>query len=399
MVYISLRSRNTPPSPIRRLSHLARGAVERGVIPYHLNIGQPDITCPEQFSEGIARYATSHIPYAPSDGLPDLRDEWARWIDGILGVQTSPERYLITMGASEGLEFLFTAVCYPGDEILTFDPTYANYLGFAAQTGVRLVSLESSFEEEFSLPENSIITKHLTSRTRAILLCNPNNPTGILYDKSDIERLLNLCREHELYLIMDETYREIVFDGRPLSSGISVACDDPHLVVVDSLSKRFSLCGARIGALYVPHAELRQKLLYLAQARLSAPIIAQHAATYMLREVSFEYLAEIRQVYQSRRNCMVEELRAIDGVSCSRSQGAFYLLVNLPVEDAEDFARFLLEEYEQDGRTLFVAPARGFYSVAGKGASEIRLAYVLEEPSIRDAISILKGGLAAYGTI
>lgn len=399
MVHISLRSRNTPPSPIRRLSHLARGAVERGVVPYHLNIGQPDIACPEQFSEGMVRYATSHVTYAPSDGVPELREEWARWMNGTLGIQTSPERYLITMGASEGLVFLFTAVCDPGDEILTFDPTYANYLGFAAQTGVRLVALESSFEEEFALPDNSIITKHFTSRTRAILLCNPNNPTGILYDTSDIERLLNLCREHELYLIIDETYREIVFDGRPLSSGISIACDDPHLVVVDSLSKRFSLCGARIGALYVPHQELHQKLLYLAQARLSAATIEQLAASYMLREVPFNYLDEIRRVYQSRRDCMVEELRAVDGVSCSRSQGAFYLLANLPVENAEDFARFLLEEYSQDGRTLFVAPARGFYSVSGKGVSEIRLAYVLEEDSIRDAISILAGGLAAYDAI
>jgi len=396
MVHISLRSCNTPPSPIRRLSYLASAAEQKGVTPFYLNIGQPDVRCPQAFSDGVARFASSHISYAPSEGLYELRAEWARWVNTILDVDTSPERYLITMGASEGLVFLFTACCDPGDEVLTFDPTYANYLGFAAQTGVRLISLESSFEEEFAIPDDAIITKHLTSRTRAILLCNPNNPTGVLYDTSELTRLLELCRRHNLYLILDETYRELVFDGREPSSGISLASDDPHLVVLDSLSKRFSLCGARIGALYIPSPDLREKILYLAQARLSAPTIEQLAAIHMLKEVPASYLHDARKTYENRRDCMIHALENIEGVFCSRAQGAFYLLAKLPVEDAEHFARFLLQEYEQDGQTLFVAPAQGFYALPGKGRSEIRLAFVLEESSLRRAISVLQGGLAVY---
>lgn len=399
MIHLSTRSRNTPPSPIRRLAHLARSASAKGVEPYYLNIGQPDIHCPRLFSEGVAQNADIHVSYAPSEGIQVFREAWSAWMNKEHGIDTSPERYMVTMGASEGLVFLFTTCCDPSDEIIIFDPTYANYMGFAEQTGVRLVSLASAFEEGFQLPDTSVIRKHITSRTRAILLCNPNNPTGVLYGEEEVERLLDICHRYGLYLLLDETYREIVFDNKPVTSAMKIAPDDEHVIVIDSLSKRFSLCGARIGSLYVPSNGLREKILHLAQARLSAPTIEQLAATHMLKQIGDGYTAEVCATYQGRRDCLIRCLQKIPGVTCCEPSGAFYLLAKLPIEDAEHFASWMLSEYSQDGRTLFLSPARGFYSIPGMGEDEIRLAFVLEEKSLEHAMKVLEGGLEAYKSV
>lgn len=396
MIHLSARSRNTPASPIRRLTPLARAAQEKGVTPYYLNIGQPDLECPSSFGDGIRMHVGTHVTYAPSEGYPEFREAWAEWVNKELGIKTPVERYLVTVGASEGLVFLFTAVCDPMDEIIIFDPTYANYMGFAEQTGVRLVSLASAFDDGFKLPDTAVIRKHITSRTRAILLCNPNNPTGVVYCEEEVQRLLDICHRYGLYLIVDETYRELVFDNRPISTALQFAADDPHVIVVDSLSKRFSLCGARIGTLYVPSDGLREKILHLAQARLAAPSLEQMAATHMLHQISDDYLSSVRSIYQSRRDALVSSLRKIEGVTCCEPSGAFYFLAKLPVGDAEKFARFMLSEYSQDDHTVFVAPARGFYSIPGMGEDEVRLAFVLDEERLKHAAEILEGGIKAF---
>ncbi|MCI5064994.1 pyridoxal phosphate-dependent aminotransferase [bacterium] len=399
MVFLSERSRNTPPSPIRRLSRFAREAKARGVLPYALNIGQPDLECPASFQEGVLQAASRHIEYAPSEGFLSFREAWAEWCERELAVSTDPDHYLVTVGASEGLVFLFTTCCDPGDEIIIFDPTYANYMGFAEQTGVRLVSLSSRFEDGFQLPEPETIRKHITSRTRAILLCNPNNPTGVLYGEEEVQRLLDLCHRYGLYLLLDETYREIVYDQQPITSALKFATEDPHVVVVDSLSKRFSLCGARIGTLHVPSPELREKILSLAQARLAAPTLEQQAAEHMLRTLPPGSLEALRGCYQARRDCLLTALQekgSAAGISCCSPSGAFYLLAKLPVENAEEFARFLLTDYQHEGRTVFLSPAKGFYSIPGSGEDEVRIAFVLQEDSLRHAVEILVEGLSAY---
>ncbi|MCB0319899.1 MAG: pyridoxal phosphate-dependent aminotransferase [Bdellovibrionales bacterium] len=398
MIHLSNRSINTPPSPIRRLSHLAHQAVERGIETYHLNIGQPDLCCPPQFEEGLRLSEASYLPYAPSEGIPKFRRAWADWVNRTLGVQTKPEEYIVTMGASEGLVFLFTACCDPGDEIIVFDPTYANYMGFAAQSGVRLISLLSSLKDGFVIPDDEIIEKHVTSRTRAILFCNPNNPTGVTYDVTVVERLLNLCHRFGMILIMDETYRELVYDDVGVQTVLSLTTDDPHVVVVDSVSKRFSLCGSRIGTLFVPSEKLREKILHLAQARLSAPTLGQKAATHMLGLLQDSFIVDVRQIYQQRRDTLLSALEKVQGVESFRPTGAFYTLAKLPVEDAEDFATYLLRDFSYEGCTLFLAPARGFYSIPGVGQDEVRLAFVLEEHKLQRAIQILEAGLEAYRT-
>lgn len=396
MRYISSRSKNTPPSPIRSLSAHAESAKQRGLELIHLNIGQPDLPCPDEFITGLQNSITHHIEYAPSAGLKSLRESWAAWIDREYNTHTDPNNYIITSGASEGLVFVFTACADPGDEIITFDPTYANYLGFAAQTGVRLVAIEGSIADNFELPSDIIIKKHITSRTRAILLCNPNNPTGVLYSQDAIKRLLRLCQERGLYLILDETYREIVYDGRPACTALDFAKNNNHIIVIDSISKRFSLCGARIGAMYVPYRSLREKILQISQARLSAPILEQMATTHLLQNMPQDYLQKIKDTYQSRRNCLIDNLKTIPGVQYTNPQASFYTLVKLPVQDATEFAKWLLEHYSVDGKTLFVAPACGFYSISGKGVDEIRLAFVLNEQDLTLATKILKSGLDVF---
>jgi len=395
-IKLSDRARNTPPSPIRKLAHLASKAKKAGIHVYHLNIGQPDIESPAEFFEGLRRFNQKVVAYDQSQGNEALCIAWSRYVNKTLGLQTRPEQFLITVGASEALVFLFMTCCDPGDEVIIFDPTYANYLGFAAIAGVHLVPVPSDIENNFALPERGEIERRITKRTRAILLCSPNNPTGTVYSAEELRFLLALCEENNIFLIVDETYREFVYDElRPLSI-LQLAPESERVIVVDSLSKRFSLCGARIGCLLTSNQEVLATTLHIAQARLAAPTIDQFAAAYMMENIGGDYLERVRAEFQSRRDALYSALKRIPDVAVHKPKGAFYMVVRLPVEDAEDFASFLLSGFCHLNRTTFIAPAAGFYMQNSQGLQQARFAYVLEKGEIERAIEVLAAGLAKY---
>ncbi|NLF25708.1 MAG: pyridoxal phosphate-dependent aminotransferase [Deltaproteobacteria bacterium] len=395
-IKLSNRARQTPPSPIRKLAHLAQRAKRAGTGVYHLNIGQPDIESPEEFFEGLRLFKQKVVAYDLSQGNEALCSAWSRYVNKTLGLNTSPEEFLITMGASEALVFLFMTCCDPGDEVIIFDPTYANYIGFAAASGVTLVPVLSDMERNFALPPLEEIEAKMTNRTRAILLCSPNNPTGTVYTDTELKFLLDLCEENNIFLIVDETYREYVYDDLEPLSIFHLAPRNERVIVVDSLSKRFSLCGARIGCLLTTNPEVLSVTLNIAQARLAAPTIEQFASAYMLDHIKDGYLEGVRREYQARRDTLYQALSSVPGISAHLPKGAFYVIVRLPVDDAERFAAFMLEDFSVNGRTTFIAPAAGFYMQNSKGRQEARLAYVLERPDIEEAVKVLEAGLQAY---
>jgi aspartate aminotransferase len=321
---------------------------------------------------------------------------WSKYVNRTARVNTKPEQFLITTGASEALIFLFLTCCDPGDEVLTLDPTYANYLGFAAITGIHLVPVLTHLEENFALPPRDKIEKEITGRTRAILLCNPNNPTGAVYGREELEYLHGICEENGLFLILDETYREFVYDGLKPLSILNLVPDSSRVIVVDSLSKRFSLCGARLGCLITRSEEILATILRMAQARLASPTIDQFAAAHMLEHIKDEYLEGVRNEFLSRRDALFEALSKIPGVTAHKPRGAFYSLSGLPVNDADDFASFLLSRFSHQGKTTFIAPAAGFYMQNREGARQARFAYVLNKSEIAAAIEALAAGLRQY---
>ena len=395
-IQISKRARLTPPSPIRRLARYAQEAEARGTSIFHLNIGQPDIETPKEFYAGLQRYQDPIVAYEVSQGNQRLREAWSRYMLDTVGLTCAPEQFLITTGASEALIFTFMITCDPGDEVLIFDPTYANYIGFAAISGVDLIPLVTRLEDDFCLPSIDAIEQRMTSRTRAILLCSPNNPTGTVYAREELEALIALCDKHNVFLVVDETYREFVYDGREPLSVFHIAPDNERLVVIDSLSKRFSLCGARIGTLITPNARVLEAALSLAQARLSVSSLAQVAAAEMLQSISRSYVEEVRAEYEARRNILIEEVNKIDGAVSFVPGGAFYTIVRLPIMNAEDFAQFLLTEFSYNQKSVFVAPAQGFYMSRERGHNKVRLASVLEQDQLQEAIDLLCKGLEAY---
>jgi aspartate aminotransferase len=395
-IKLSNRARNTPPSPIRKLAPYARKARLSGAKVFQLNIGQPDIESPAEFFEGLRRFDQRVVAYDPSQGNETLCAAWSKYVNRSLGLQTAPEQFLITMGASEALVFLFMTCCDPGDEVIIFDPTYANYLGFAAISGVNLVPVVSDMDNNFCLPPLNEIEQKLTNRTRAILLCNPNNPTGTVYSEQELRFLLNLCDEHNIFLIVDEAYREFVYDGLKPLSVLHLSSNNDRVIVVDSLSKRFSLCGARIGCLLTTNEEVLATTLNIAQARLAAPTIEQFAAAYMLENIHGDYLERVRSEYEMRRDALYEALGQTSGIIAHKPKGAFYSVVRLPVEDAEEFATFLLSSFLDHGRTTFVAPAAGFYMQNERGKDKARIAYVLEAPQMKEAVEVLGAGLEAF---
>lgn len=393
---ISIRAQSTPPSPIRKLASLAHAAAAAGTKVYHLNIGQPDLETPAQFWHALGSYGSKVLAYERSQGSDALRQSWAAYMNRTIGTSLSWEEMIITTGASEALIMTFMVCCDPGDEFLIFDPTYANYIGFAAVAGVKLVPVPCYLEQGFALPPLTEIESYLTSRTRGVLLCNPNNPTGTVYSRSELSMLLDLCREHGLFLVLDETYREFVYDGLKPLSVLALAPDDPHVIVVDSLSKRFSLCGARIGTLITSSSDVMTATVNIAQARLAAPTLEQFAAAEMLRTLPDSYLAGVRAEFESRRDCLCNALAAIPGVEVPRPRGAFYAVARLPLANAEMFARFMLERFSYQGATLFMAPAAGFYMDPARGQAKVRLAYVLRCAEIQGAVEILAQGLKAW---
>jgi aspartate aminotransferase len=396
LLTISHRAEKTPPSPIRKLAGLAQQAADRGTYVYRLNIGQPDLRSPKEFLEGVSSFTKDVVAYEGSQGSRDLISTWVSRINRDYDIGLTSDQMLITMGASEALIFAFMVVCDPGDEILMFDPTYANYIGFSAISGVRLVSLPCSLEDKFALPTRDDIERYISPYTRAVLLCNPNNPTGAVCSEDELRMLVELCRERDLFLIVDETYREFVYDGVKPRCIYEIAPKDPRIIVVDSLSKRFSLCGARVGCMLTWHPEVMRAAFHIAQARLSAPTIEQEAAAHMLQTIGDQYLLDALAEYQARRDAAVTALSRIPGVTTHAPQGGFYLLAKLPVKDAEDFASFMLTDFSSSGKTTFVAPAAGFYMLREAGRSTIRIAFVLNREDTDVAIAVLGEGLRAY---
>ncbi len=393
---ISARGLSVPASPIRTLGPLGDEARRRGVRVLHLNIGQPDIETPPAFRERIQRLKDTVYAYTPSGGTPEylsaLREYYAR-----MGVKLGLDEVLGTTGGSEAIQFAMNACTDHGDEVLVVEPFYTNYAAFAAMAGVRLVPLTARGEDGFHLPPRPAWEHALSSRTRMVLVCNPNNPTGTVYGRQELEAVARFCKDHGLFLVCDEVYREFTYDGHSAPSALSLAGYEELVIVVDSLSKRYSACGIRLGCLVTRNRDVYNAALRMAQARLSPPGLAQVAAA-ALTEVGPEYTKAVVAEYQSRRDMLYEAVSAIPGAFLRKPEGAFYFVCRLPLLDAEDFARWMLTDFQHEGATVMVAPARGFYATAGLGGNEVRLAYVIARPDLRLAVRALDAGLRAYRT-
>jgi aspartate aminotransferase len=383
-----------PASPIRKLMPLAEEAKRRGTRVYHLNIGQPDLETPSAIRERLALLKDKTYAYSPSGGTPEylasLQEYYRR-----IGVPLAANELIATTGGSEAVLFSFFACANEGDDVLVAEPFYTNYNSFAAMAGVRLVPLTTRGEDGFHLPAREAWEKALTPRTRLVILCNPNNPTGTVYTREEIIRVAELCRDRGLFLVLDEVYREFVYDGRESHSGLSLAGFEKQIVVVDSLSKRYSACGIRLGALATRNREVHEACLRMAQGRLSPPGLAQFVAVGA-SQLGPEYFAGVVKEYQKRRDLLYEGLRKIPGVFLAKPEGAFYFVARLPVEGGDDFAKWMLTDFSHEGATVMVAPASGFYATPGRGANEVRIAYVLKTEDLAASVRILAAGLEAY---
>jgi aspartate aminotransferase len=395
-VRISNRAKEMQASPIRKLYPYAVEAKKKGITVYHLNIGQPDVPTPKQIFEGIRNFSDPVLPYGPSDGIPELREAIAHYFERF-GVRVSPSEVFITTGGSEAILFAFLLVGDYGDEVLVPEPFYTNYQGFAQQVGIILRPIPTSVEDGFHLPSYEVIKKLVTDKTRAILLCSPNNPTGTIYEDEEFGNVIKVVKEFGLYLLVDEVYREFAFDGRKPTTTLKFEDVDDQLIVLDSISKRFSACGARVGFIVTKNKEFLEAFLKMGQARLCPPTIEQWGAVNGFRHID-EFIGPLIAEYEKRRNAVFDELAKIPGIEARKPEGAFYTVVKLPVENAEDFALWLLKDFNVDGKTLMVAPAESFYLTPGKGVDEVRIAYVLEEDKLRDAIRILGTALEVYNS-
>uniref|UniRef100_A0A7C2K2K9 Aminotransferase n=1 Tax=candidate division WOR-3 bacterium TaxID=2052148 RepID=A0A7C2K2K9_UNCW3 len=393
---ISNRAKEMQASPIRKLYPYAVEAKKRGVTVYHLNIGQPDVPTPKQIFDGIKNFNDPVLPYGPSDGIPELREAIAQYFERF-GVKVLPSEVFITTGGSEAILFAFLLVGDYGDEVLVPEPFYTNYQGFAQQVGIGLRPIPTSVEDGFHLPSYEAIKRLVTDKTRAILLCSPNNPTGTIYEDEEFENVIKVVKEFGLYLLVDEVYREFAFDGRKPTTTLRFEEVHEQLIILDSISKRFSACGARVGFIVTKNKEFLDAFLKMGQARLCPPTIEQWGAVYGFRHID-EFIGPMIAEYEKRRNAVFEELEKIPGIEARKPEGAFYTVVKLPVKNAEDFALWLLKDFNEDGKTLMVAPAESFYLTPGKGVDEVRIAYVLEEEKLREAIKILGKALEIYNS-
>jgi aspartate aminotransferase len=391
---ISNRGRLMPASPIRKLMPLAEEAKRRGTHVYHLNIGQPDIETPAAMRARLARITERVLAYTPSNGTPEYLGVLQGYYRG-LGHALELNQIIATTGGSEAVQFAFLAAAGEGDEALVVEPYYTNYNAFATMAGVRLVPLTARGEDGFHLPPLEAWERALTPRTRLVVLCNPNNPTGTVYTREELERVARLCRDHGLFLVVDEVYREFVYDGREAVSALGLKGYEEHVIVVDSLSKRYSACGIRLGCLVTRNTDVYQAASRMAQGRLSAPGLAQLLALG-IPEVGADYTRTVVAEYQKRRDVLYEGLCGIPEVFLRKPEGAFYFVARLPIRDSEDFARFLLAEFQQDGATVMVAPAPGFYATPEHGLDEVRIAYVLKEQDLRASVGVLGAALRAY---
>ncbi len=396
MAKISERGILMPASPIRKLVPYAEDAKKRGIKVYHLNIGQPDIKTPDEAFDALRNFKIKTAEYSHSAGNESYRRGLAGYY-GSVGINVTYQDILVTTGGSEAIIFAMLATMNPGDEVIIPEPFYTNYNGFAVQAGVTIVPVTSSIESGFALPPISEFEKKITPKTKAVLVCNPNNPTGYLYSKSELQQLRDLVLKHDLFLFADEVYREFCYDGHEHFSVLNLDGLDNHAVLFDSVSKRYSECGTRIGALVSRNKDVIGTALKYAQARLSPPLLGQIAAEGSLK-VGREYFDEVYNEYINRRNFVIQALNKIEGVFAPMPKGAFYTILQLPVEDAEDFCVWLLRDFNYKGETVMLAPAAGFYSTPGLGKNEARIAYVLNVEELSRAVVVLEEALKAYKT-
>ncbi len=394
MPSISEKGRLMPASPIRKLVPYSEEAKKRGVKVYHLNIGQPDIPTPEVALNAIRNYNTKVIEYSHSAGNESYRRKLAGYYQGI-GINIDHTQILVTAGGSEAVLFALMSCVNPGEEVITPEPFYANYNGFAVSAGINVVPVISHIENDFALPPISEIEKKITPKTKGIIICNPNNPTGYLYSKEELMVLRDIVKKHDLFLFSDEVYREFCYDGAQHFSAMNLEGIENNVILLDSVSKRYSECGVRIGSLITRNKEVISTALKFAQARLSPPGLGQVVGEASI-DTPPDYFREVNREYTARRNFMVEALNKMPGVYCPKPKGAFYTVVKLPVDDSDKFAQWLLEKFEYKKQTVMVAPATGFYSTPGSGKNEVRIAYVLNIDDLKNAMETLAEALKVY---
>ncbi len=394
MPQISVRGCEMPESPIRKLAPVAFEAKKRGVHVYHLNIGQPDLPTPQKALDAIRNIDRTILEYSPSQGYLSYRTKLVNYY-AKYNINLTPDDIIITSGGSEAVLFSFLACLNPGDEIIVPEPAYANYMAFAISAGAVIRTISTTIEEGFSLPKVEKFEELINERTRAILICNPNNPTGYLYTRREMNQIRDMVKKYDLYLFSDEVYREFIYTGSPYISACHLEGIENNVVLIDSVSKRYSECGIRIGALITKNEEVRKAVMKFCQARLSPPLIGQIAAEASLDEPQ-EYGREVYDEYVERRKCLIDGLNRIPGVYSPIPMGAFYTVAKLPVDDAERFCEWCLKDFNYEGETIMMAPAAGFYTTPGAGKDQVRLAYVLKKEDLNRALFILRKALEAY---
>ena len=391
---ISKRAQSMPQSPIRKLAKYAEAAHRNGIHIYSLNIGQPDIKTPDCAKESIASFDRDILSYTPSQGILSLRAQMVGYYADY-GIDISPDEIIITSGGSEAIMFAYMACLNPGDEIIITDPSYANYMAFAVSCGAIIKPVKTNIENGFKLPSVEEFEKQITDKTRAILICNPNNPTGYLYTKQEMMQIRDIVKKYNLYLFSDEVYREFIYTKRPYISAFHLEGIEEHVILIDSVSKRYSLCGARIGALITKNKEVHQAVMKFCQARLCPPLIGQVIAESALATPR-EYLEEVYDEYLSRRNFLIDQLNQIPGVFAPTPMGAFYVMVHLPVDDTDKFCQWCLTDFQYEGQTVIMAPGSGFYTNPEDGRHQVRMGYVLQKEDLAKAVLVLRKALEAY---
>ena len=394
MPEISVRGLEMPESPIRKLAPLAAAAKERGTKVYHLNIGQPDLPTPQCGLDALKNIDRKILEYSPSQGNLSYRKKLCDFYKKF-NINVTPDDIIITSGGSEAVLFSFMSCLNPGDEIIIPEPAYANYMAFAISAGAKIKTIATSIEEGFALPKVEQFEKLINERTRAIMICNPNNPTGYLYTRREMNQIRDLVKKYDLYLFSDEVYREYIYTGSPYISAMRLQGIENNTILIDSVSKRYSECGIRIGALITKNEEIRKAVMKFCQARLSPPLIGQIVAEASL-DAPQSYYRDVYDEYVERRKCLIDGLNRIPGVYSPIPMGAFYTVAKLPVDDSDKFCRWCLEEFSYEGETVMMAPASGFYTTPGAGRNQVRIAYVLKREDLQRALFILQKALEAY---
>lgn len=394
MPVISHRGAQMPPSPIRKLVPFAEAAKKRGTKVFHLNIGQPDIETPHSILQAVKDADIKVLEYSHSAGFESYRKKLVEYYKRN-NIEINHNQVIVTTGGSEAIAFAIQSCMDPGDEIIIPEPFYANYNGFAISAEVRVVPIPSTIEENFALPPIEAFEKAITPRTKAIMICNPNNPTGYLYSKEELEVLKEICLKHDLFLFSDEAYREFCYDGRKHISALTLEGLEDNVILMDTISKRYSACGGRIGAFVTKNQQVLDAAMKFAQARLSPPTFAQILGEAAV-DLPADYFDEVHAEYNSRRDLLVKRLQAMEGVTCPMPGGAFYAMAKLPVDNSDKFCQWLLEEFSHNGATVMMAPGSGFYATTGKGNNEVRLAYVLNLEDINAAMDCLEAALKVY---